>query len=208
MMPASRRASAHARNRLNRCGDRLALHFWGPFRRPAIRRRLRGRQIGIRAFGADTFGDSRRVPPPLRNVRAIGVSVAEGASARATTWKKACDGIASPTTSICTMRGACRRAGKPYRDTRSQSLCDPEPIYWPGLYLPSVKCPLMTQSGHCAAEEGARRHRCRSLGPSVAVHSRQIVIAIHYAKPSTIGKIEVIHGFARPARSRTFPEGF
>ena len=152
----------------------------------------------------------RRVGSPTLspNVRAIGVSVAEGASARATTWKKACDGIASPTTSICTMRGACRRAGKPYRDTRSQSLCDPEPIYWPGLYLPSVKCPLMTQSGHCAAEEGARRHRCRSLGPSVAVHSRQIVIAIHYAKPSTIGKIEVIHGFARPARSRTFPEGF
>ena len=65
------------------------LYILGPFRRPAIRRRLRGRQIGIRAFGADTFGDSRRVPPPLRNVRAIGVSVAEGASARATTWKKA-----------------------------------------------------------------------------------------------------------------------
>jgi 2,4-dienoyl-CoA reductase (NADPH2) len=33
------------------CGDRLALHFWRPFWRTAIRRRLRRRQIGIRAFG-------------------------------------------------------------------------------------------------------------------------------------------------------------
>ena len=48
----------------------------------------------------------------------------------------------------------------------------------------------------------------RSLGASVASHSRQIVIAIHYAKLNTIGKIEVSYGFVRPARSRTFSEGF
>ena len=48
----------------------------------------------------------------------------------------------------------------------------------------------------------------RSLGASVASHSRQIVIAIYYAKLNTIGKIEVSYGFVRPARSRTFPEGF
>ena len=50
----------------------LALYFWRSFWRPAIRRRLRGRQIGIRAFGADTLGDSRRVPPPLHYVHAAG----------------------------------------------------------------------------------------------------------------------------------------
>ena len=48
----------------------------------------------------------------------------------------------------------------------------------------------------------------RSLGASVASHGRQIVIAIHYAKLNTIGKIEVSYGFVRPARSRTFSEGF
>ena len=47
----------------------------------------------------------------------------------------------------------------------------------------------------------------RSLGASVASHSRQIVIAIHYAKLNTIGKIEVSYGFVGPARSRTFSEG-
>ena len=76
------------------------------------------------------------------------------------------------------------------------------------MALTGALCRLMTHSGHYAAEEGARRHRYRRLGPSVAVHSRQIVIAIHYAKTNTIGKIEVSHGFARPAQSRTFPEGF
>jgi hypothetical protein len=38
------------------------------------------------------------------------------------------------------------------------------------------------------AEEGALRHRFRSLGESVASHSRQIVIAIYYAKLNAITK--------------------
>ena len=47
-------------------------YFWRSFWRPAIRRRLRGRQIGIRAFGADTLGDRRRIPPPLHYIHAAG----------------------------------------------------------------------------------------------------------------------------------------
>ena len=47
----------------------------------------------------------------------------------------------------------------------------------------------------------------RSLGASVASHSRQIVIAIHYAKLNTIGKIEVSYGFVRPARFENFFRG-
>ena len=46
--------------------------FWRPFRRPAIRRRVPDRQIGRGAFGADTFGDRRRIPSPLHYIRAAG----------------------------------------------------------------------------------------------------------------------------------------